>query len=96
MSDRITHECGIAMVRLLKPLSHYQEKYGSPLQGHTVVSKPEWGTDAFLDETNLPDQNLVAEFAWVPGYEIILGMHSDDSHVAQRRILVDHLVALTR
>ena len=33
MSDRIQHECGIAMVRLLKPLSYYQEKYGSPLWG---------------------------------------------------------------
>jgi amidophosphoribosyltransferase len=27
MSDRIKHECGIALVRLLKPLSYYQEKY---------------------------------------------------------------------
>ena len=33
MSDKITHECGIALVRLLKPLSHYQEKYGTPLWG---------------------------------------------------------------
>ena len=31
MSDRITHECGIALVRLLKPLGFYQEKYGTPL-----------------------------------------------------------------
>lgn len=29
MSDKIKHECGIAMVRLLKPLSYYQEKYGT-------------------------------------------------------------------
>jgi len=28
MSDRIKHECGIAVVRLLKPLEHYIEKYG--------------------------------------------------------------------
>ena len=27
----LTHECGIAVVRLLKPLSYYQEKYGTPL-----------------------------------------------------------------
>ncbi len=33
MSDQIKHECGIALVRLLKPLSYYQEKYGSPLFG---------------------------------------------------------------
>lgn len=29
MSESIKHECGIAMVRLLKPLSYYQQKYGS-------------------------------------------------------------------
>ncbi len=33
MSERITHECGIALVRLKKPLAYYQEKYGSPLWG---------------------------------------------------------------
>ena len=31
MSDAIKHECGIAMVRLLKPYSYYIEKYGTPL-----------------------------------------------------------------
>ncbi len=29
MSDKILHECGIAMVKLLKPLEYYIEKYGS-------------------------------------------------------------------
>ncbi len=29
MSDSILHECGIALVRLRKPLSYYIEKYGS-------------------------------------------------------------------
>ena len=29
MSDSIKHECGIALLRLLKPLNYYQEKYGS-------------------------------------------------------------------
>lgn len=33
MSDAIKHECGVAMLRLLKPLSFYQEKYGSSLYG---------------------------------------------------------------
>ncbi len=33
MTEIIKHECGIAMVRLLKPLSYYQEKYGSYLYG---------------------------------------------------------------
>ncbi len=33
MSDQIKHECGIALIRLLKPLEHYQENYGTPLYG---------------------------------------------------------------
>lgn len=31
MSDPLHHECGVAMIRLLKPQSHFKEKYGSPL-----------------------------------------------------------------
>ncbi|MFV0566923.1 MAG: amidophosphoribosyltransferase [Flavobacteriaceae bacterium] len=33
MSDAIKHECGIAMIRLLKPLEYYKEKYGSAFYG---------------------------------------------------------------
>ena len=33
MSDAIKHECGIALLRLKKPLSFYQEKYGTALFG---------------------------------------------------------------
>ena len=33
MSDAIKHECGIALVRLLKPLDHYKKKYGSSFYG---------------------------------------------------------------
>ncbi|MDR0534994.1 MAG: amidophosphoribosyltransferase [Puniceicoccales bacterium] len=33
MSDSIKHECGIAFIRLLKPLSFYEEKYKTPLHG---------------------------------------------------------------
>ncbi len=33
MSDTLTHECGIALVRLLRPLEHYREKYGTALWG---------------------------------------------------------------
>ena len=29
MTEALKHECGIAMIRLLKPLEYYQEKYGS-------------------------------------------------------------------
>jgi amidophosphoribosyltransferase len=33
MSDSIQHECGIAFIRLLKPLEYYQQKYGSSMYG---------------------------------------------------------------
>lgn len=33
MSDSIKHECGVALVRLLKPLDYYKEKYGTSRYG---------------------------------------------------------------
>ena len=33
MSDHIKHECGIALIRLLKPLEYYQKKYGTKSYG---------------------------------------------------------------
>ncbi len=33
MSDALKHECGIAFIRLLKPLAYYKEKYGSAFYG---------------------------------------------------------------
>ncbi|MDR2425332.1 MAG: amidophosphoribosyltransferase [Prevotellaceae bacterium] len=33
MSDAIKHECGIAFIRLLKPLSFYRQKYGTWMYG---------------------------------------------------------------
>ena len=31
MSEQIKHECGIAMIRLRKPLQYYIDKYGTPM-----------------------------------------------------------------
>lgn len=43
MSDFIHHECGIALVRLLKPLEYYLSKYGTPFYGlnkmHLLMQK---------------------------------------------------------
>ena len=43
MSDQIKHECGIALVRLLKPLEYYVAKYGSAFWGlnkiHLLMEK---------------------------------------------------------
>ncbi len=33
MSDALKHECGIALIRLLKPLDYYKEKYGTAFYG---------------------------------------------------------------
>lgn len=33
MSEAIKHECGVAMIRLLKPLEYYKEKYGTWMYG---------------------------------------------------------------
>ena len=33
MSDSIKHECGIALIRLLKPLKYYKDKYDDPIYG---------------------------------------------------------------
>lgn len=33
MSEQIKHECGLALIRLLKPLEYYHEKYGTALYG---------------------------------------------------------------
>ena len=43
MTDQLQHECGIALVRLLKPLEYYHYKYGSCLYGlnrlHLMMEK---------------------------------------------------------
>ena len=37
MSEFISHECGIALVRLKRPVAYYQEKYGTPLWGFSQL-----------------------------------------------------------
>lgn len=43
MSDQVKHECGIALIRLLKPLEYYQSRYGTALYGlnklHLLMEK---------------------------------------------------------
>ena len=38
MSEQIKHECGIAFIRLLKPLEYYLSKYGTTLYGLNKLS----------------------------------------------------------
>ncbi len=37
MSDQVNHECGIALIRLLKPLEYYLAKYGTAFYGLSKV-----------------------------------------------------------
>lgn len=37
MSENIKHECGIAFIRLLKPLEYYQQKYGASFYGLNLM-----------------------------------------------------------
>ena len=38
MSDPIRHECGLAVVRLKKPLAYYQDTYGTALYGFNLLA----------------------------------------------------------
>ncbi len=38
MSDSIKHECGLALLRLRKPLAYYADKYGTPAYGFARTS----------------------------------------------------------
>lgn len=65
MSDQIKHECGIALVRLLKPLSYYQEKYGTWKYGLNKLyllmekqhNRGQDGAGAVCIKNNLPPGN---------------------------------------
>lgn len=37
MSDILHHECGVALIRLFKPLAYYQKKYGTPFYGQNKL-----------------------------------------------------------
>jgi hypothetical protein len=54
MSDFLTHECGIALVRLLRPPEYYREKYGTALWGFQKLfllmeKQHNRGQDGYLD-----------------------------------------------
>ncbi len=65
MSELIKHECGIALVRLLKPLSFYKEKYGTWKYGLNKLyllmekqhNRGQDGAGAVCVKTNLPPGN---------------------------------------
>ena len=38
MSDHLNHECGLALIRLLKPLDYYKKKYGTSTYGLNLTA----------------------------------------------------------
>ena len=45
MSDKIQHECGVALIRLLKPLSFYKEKYKSTARYEVIEGESKSDND---------------------------------------------------
>ena len=35
--EQLKHECGVAMIRLLKPLEYYKQRYGTYLYGLNML-----------------------------------------------------------
>lgn len=80
MSDIIKHECGVALVRLLKPLSYYKEKYGSARYGvHKMYQLMEKMINRGQDGAGIATVKLDAE----PGTTYIDRMRSIESKATQ-------------
>jgi amidophosphoribosyltransferase len=75
MSDEIKHECGLAFVRLRKPFSHYQQKYGSVLWGlNKIYLLMEKQHNRGQDGAGLAAVKLNVE----PGYPFLARMRSSE------------------
>ncbi|RLD34568.1 MAG: amidophosphoribosyltransferase [Bacteroidetes bacterium] len=76
MSDRLTHECGIALIRLLKPLEYYLAKYGTSFYGlqkmHLLLQKQH---NRGQDGAGIAEVKLDLP----PGYRYINRVRSNDN-----------------
>jgi putative amidophosphoribosyltransferase len=80
MSDAIKHECGIALLRLLKPLEYYQQKYGTPFYGlHKMYLLLEKQHNRGQDGAGLANIKLNMQ----PGERYIGRVRSNDSQPIQ-------------
>lgn len=80
MSDLIKHECGIALVRLLKPIEYYKAKYGSARYGiHKMYQLMEKMINRGQDGAGVASIKLDVE----PGTQYIDRLRSIESKATQ-------------
>ncbi len=81
MSDPLTHECGLAFVRLRKPLNYYQEEYGDAAWGlrktYLLMQKQ---YNRGQDGAGLG----VLKFDMPPGDQFLLRVRSDKHNAIER------------
>jgi amidophosphoribosyltransferase len=86
MSDAIQHECGIALLRLKKPLQFYLDKYGTPFYGlqklHLMMEKQQNRGQDGAGVANI-------KFDMLPGERYISRQRSIDSKPIQH--IFDHI-----
>ncbi len=76
MSDAIKHECGLAFIRLRKPFSHYQQKYGSVMWGlNKLYLLMEKQHNRGQDGAGIASVKLNVE----PGYPFLSRMRSNNN-----------------
>ena len=70
MSDHINHECGIALIRLKKPLQFYNDKYGTPTytfdfakNTRKLIESNNFGLFKSINIENLPTGNYILEIS---------------------------------
>lgn len=74
--EQLKHECGVAMIRLLKPLEYYEKKYGTWMYGlnklYLLMEKQHnrgqegAGLACVKLEVNPGEEYMFRERAWVP------------------------------
>ena len=76
MSDKLTHECGLAFIRLLKPLNYFHDKYGRALYGFQKLfllmekqhNRGQDGVGIGCQKMDMPPQTIYFYFLETPGH----------------------------
>lgn len=85
--EQIKHECGVAMIRLRKPLDYYKEKYGSELYGfHKLYLMMEKQHNRGQEGAGVGCVNLDSK----PGQEYIFRERAEGSDAIQQLLTKIH------